>query len=208
MEAKVRKSPSTTNRGDGGRQNGIGTMSVTERDRVSYNRVILHDLAPTNPSTRVFIVSIKKSGFSTEDVTAMTMSDNKRKKAHLLNIYEPPRHFQLLAKVESTCTNNEAMLAVKAISDLLHRLLKDGLPVEEAISAIVTNLPGHVRHGMYYQLKSLPPKKSIPRFDRNNLWVSESDDVRQSDADEAARRKAHQDAVVRAFFLTFHYDFP
>ncbi len=166
-------------------QTSSASLPTHGKDRITYNRVVLHDVSPNVPANRVFFTSIKKSGFNQQQVDDMNMSAAKRKKQRLLPIYEPPRHFQVLAKVETTCSNQEAMGAVKVLRNKIVGLVKSGLAVEDAVAWVVANYPGHVRHGLAYQLKSLPPRKTIFRLDRTRFAWSESDEQMLSSLDKA-----------------------
>ena len=147
-----------------------------QKERVVYTRLILHDVAPTVTAARVFLTTVKKSGLSQQHVNVMTMTDARRLKTRELPIYAPPRLFQVFAKVEAACTHREAVDAASLLAARVALLLKDGLSVEDTAKFVVMNYPGHVRHGIMYQKKSLPERRTLPRFDRNRLLVSESDD--------------------------------
>ncbi len=164
-----------------------GNPGVTQ-DRILYNRIILHDIAPTVPANRVFLTSVKKSGLNEDEVHEMTMTMGKRTKARLLPIYDPPRHFNVLAKVETGCSTKEAMYALKLLRFKITNLLKSGMSVEEGVEWVVRNYPGHVRHGLAYQLKSLPDKVTIQRLDRTKFVWSESDDLFLSEMDKAREK--------------------
>ncbi len=137
----------------------------------------MHDLSPPIPAARVFLTTVKKSGLTTEQVNNLAMSSAKRKKQIKLPIYEPPRWFQVVAKIESACTHREAMDATSVISNKLIALIRGGYAVEDAYSRVVNDFPGHVQRGVLYQHKDLPLKRTITRFDRTNLLCSESDDL-------------------------------
>ncbi len=145
------------------------------KERMRYNRVVLHDFKPTGSTARIFVVSVKKSGFDQAQVDKMSMTRAKRVKARLLHIYQPPRYFNLLCKVEAACTNKETMAAVNVLSGAMAAILKSGKSVEDAVDDVVKEFPGHVQHGVAYQAKGLPEKRTIRRFDRAALVVSESD---------------------------------
>ncbi len=166
-----------------GKKNGDGVRA----ERVTYNRLVMHDLSPPVPAARVFLTSVKKSGLTGDQVNKLVMSSAKRKKQVKLPIYDPPRWFQVVAKIESTCSHREALDATNVISSRLLALLKGGYSVEDAYDKVVGDFPGHVQRGVLYQHKSLPLKRTITRFDRTALMWSESDDLAFSDATKRAR---------------------
>ncbi len=150
--------------------------------RMTYNRVVLHDLRPAQRDPRVFLVTVKKSGFDQAQVDKMNMTKARRTKPRLLHIYSPPRYFNVLCKVETACSNKEGIAAVHTLSGALTALIKAGKSVEDAVADLVTEFPGHVKHGVHYQAKGLPERRTIRRYDRNALFVSESDDVNAAHA--------------------------
>ena len=152
-----------------------------EHERVVYNRLVMHDVSLPVPAARVFMTSVKKSGLTPEQVNKLVMSSAKRKKQLMLPIYEPPRWFQIVAKIEATCTHREALDATNVILTKLLALIKGGYSVEDAYDKVVCDFPGHVQRGVLYQHRSLPFKRTITRFDRTSLMWSESDDLAFSD---------------------------
>ncbi len=159
--------------------------------------VILHDLAPPAPAARIFVTSVEKSGLTFEQVRNMAMTDEKRNKPRLLHIYEPPGHFQVLAKIESECSHAEAQTAANLATKVLCGYFKEGKPVEDAVATFISLYPGHVRKGVVYQLKSLPEKRSLKRYDRNQLLFSESDAAATAAATAALRHVGTEDSMAR-----------
>ena len=145
-------------------------------------------MAPPGPAQRVFCASIANSGMSGEEVAGLVMTEENRNLPRSLPIYSKPGLFQVLAKVECTCPHSEVQTALNLITSVLVGLLREGRSVEDSVAKVVSLYPGHVRHGVLYQLKANPEKRTIPRFNRQNLLVSESDDV-------FARKKARQHAA-------------
>ncbi len=161
--------------------------------RVQYTRLVLHDINPEGSAPRVFTASVAKSGLQQHQVDAMEMSLHKRSKPRMLNIYSPPRYFNVLAKVETQCSHKEAAAAAEVLHDALRDCIKRrGMSVEEAVKEVVSKYPGHVRHGILFQERGLPAVTTNRRFDRTSLLVSDSDISKLSPAEEDKVRKRAQ----------------
>ncbi len=147
-----------------------------DRYRVRYNRVILHDIAPRDHAPRMFATSVKNSGFDQVQIDNLVMTVQKRNKPRLLDIYQPSRLFNLIAKVEVECTIQELQQALNTLRSKMETFLRAKLPVEEAVNILVHRFPGHVCHGLYYQERGLPAKCTLRRYDRSKLIISDSND--------------------------------
>ena len=168
----------------------------------ALNRLILHDVAPPAPGARIFITSVKKSGMTEAMVASLKMTEDTRSLPVKLAIYNPPGLFHVLAKIETECSHSEAQTAANVLSTAIFGQLKAGLSVEDSVSSTVHMYPGHVQHGVLYQLKSLPEKRTLQRFDRQAFFVSESDDVGNAVTDK------ENSGQVPGAVGTFHASLP
>ncbi len=168
-------------------------------------RLVLHDMSPPYPAARVFVTSVANSGFTAEQIADMPMTAENRNQPRTLPIYSPPGMFQVLAKIEAACPTSEAAEAANVLTRALISCLKEGNSVEDSVAKVVSLYPGHVKHGVLYQLKSNPEKRTLHRFNRKAFVVSESDDVLgrlgRAQADGSVHVRRHEPKANLTSFL-------
>ncbi len=149
-----------------------------DRDRVTYDRVLLLDLYPNPDYPHVTVVSFKNVGIPVNQLEGMKMTREVRLQPRQLPIYDDDTHlFYIIAKLESDVDRTEEGRATSAVNDFIKEHLRAGIRLVDIPAQVVSNFRGRVQRRVYYLRKSEQGQRHTvaPSKSRRRPIVSSSD---------------------------------
>ncbi len=149
------------------------------QNRVTYDRVLMLDLNPLPTFNYVSAVSFANSGMSEVELRDSKFTKEFRLTARELPIYDQPRVYYIVAKVESNVDYVEELRATTAINDFVRELRKGGIRLDRIVEEVVENFKARVQKRVPYVRRderddNPPPKQT--RRKRPIVTSSDPDD--------------------------------
>ncbi len=147
--------------------------------RVTYNRVLLLDLNPLPNCEYVSCVTFANSGIPEIELKESKFTAEFRLQARELPIYNHPRIYYVVAKVESNVDFVEELRATTAVNQFVRELRKAGKRLDLIAEEVVANFKSRVQKRIPYvrleeRDENPPPKQT--RRKRPAVSSSDPDD--------------------------------